>query len=104
MSRVESLERRDWWVAVAFFAAALALRIPFRSQLAYHGDSAEFALAIREYNVALSQPHAPGYFLYVMLGRLVNLFVGDPNASLVWLSVAFGSALAAAVYLLGTAM
>jgi hypothetical protein len=78
--------------------------VPFRSQFAYHWDSAEFVLAVREYNVALSQPHAPGYFLYVMLGRLVNIFVGDPHASLVWMSVAFGAVLTGLLYLLGTAM
>ncbi len=104
MNRTVKYERRDWVVTTVLLVAAMALRIPFRSQLAYHGDSAEFALAIREYNVALSQPHAPGYFLYVMLGRAVNLFVGDPNASLVWLSVIFGSALVAALYLLGVTM
>ena len=61
-------------------------------------------LAIREYNVALSQPHAPGYFLYVMLGRIVNVFVGDPHASLVWISVMAGAGLVATMYLLGVAM
>src|SRR5277367_433242 len=94
----------DWCVAALLLAGALALRIPFRSQFAYHWDSAQFALAIREYDIRLSQPHAPGYFLYVMLGRLVNFFVGDPHASLVWISVIFGGALPAVVYLLGTAM
>ena len=45
----------------------------------------------------VGQPQAPGYFLYIMLGRLVNSFVGDPHASLVWISVAFGSAAGARV-------
>jgi hypothetical protein len=100
----ESIRSGDGWAAGALFFVALALRIPFRSHMAYHWDSAEFALAIREYNVALSQPHAPGYFLYVMIGRLVNFFVGDPHSSLVWLSVVSGSGLAALLYLLGTEM
>jgi hypothetical protein len=86
------------------FLAAVALDIPFRSQFAYQWDSAEFTLAIREYNVALSQPHAPGYFLYVMLGRLVNCVVGDPHASLVWLSVLAGSGLVALLYVVGVEM
>src|SRR5438094_10305833 len=97
-------ERRDWLGAAALVAASVALHGPFRSQLAYHWDSAQFALAISNYNLALSQPHAPGYFLYVMLGRLVNLFVGDPQASLVWMRVAFGGGLAAVMHLLCTAM
>jgi len=95
---------RDYWTALAFFLIALAMRIPFRSHFAYHWDSAQFALAIRQFDIRLSQPHAPGYFLYVMFGRLVNHFVGDPHASLVWISVIFGSALPALLYLLGTMM
>lgn len=104
MTTVNRLGRRDWAAAASVFAVAFALCVPFRSQLAYHWDSAEFALAISNYNVALSQPHAPGYFLYVMLGRIVNLLLGDPHGSLVWISVVFGSALPAAMYLLGTSM
>jgi hypothetical protein len=96
--------RRDWLWTTALFVVTLALRVPFRSELAYHWDSVQLALGVREYNVVLSQPHAPGYFLYVMLGRLVNLLVGDPHASLVWLSVVFGGVLAALLYLLGVAM
>ena len=104
MNRIERFERLDWAWAVALGVASLALRLPFRCRLAYLWDSAEFALAIQDYNVSLSQPHAPGYFLYVMMGRLVNWFVGDPHASLVWMSVVAGSGLAAVMYLLGTAM
>ncbi len=97
-------QRRDYWTAVAFFLVALAMRIPFRGHFAYHWDSAQFALAIRQFDIRLSQPHAPGYFLYVMLGRLVNHLVGDPHASLVWISVIFGSALPPLLYLLGATM
>jgi len=39
-----------------------------------------------------------------MLGRVVNWFVGDPHASLVWMSVVAGASLAAVIYLLGTAL
>lgn len=91
-------------MAAGLFIAAIALAIPFRSRLPYHWDSAEFALAVTHYDVRLSEPHAPGYFLYVMLGRLVNCVVGDPHASLVWISVFAGGGLAAVMYLLGTAL
>ena len=100
----QPLRKDDWWIATAFFVVALALRVPFRSQFAYHWDSAEFALAISKYNVALSQPHAPGYFLYVMLGRMVNWFVGDPHTSLVWMSIVAGSGLITLLYVLGVEM
>jgi len=102
--KTPELDRTDVMAAFVLFAVALVLRVPFRSQMAYHWDSAQFALAITEYDIRLSQPHAPGYFLYVMLGRMVNHFVGDPHASLVWISVVFGSLLPVIMYFLGTAM
>ncbi len=94
----------DGRITLLLLVVAFALRVPFRSQYAYHWDGAQFALAIQAYNVALSQPHAPGYFLYVMLGRLVNFAVGDPHASLVWLDVLFGSAVPVVLYGLGSGM
>ena len=104
MKPAGKFDRNDWVTVAALFLGSLVLRVPFRSEYAYHWDSGEFSMAIREYNVALGQPHAPGYFLYVMAGRLMNLLIGDPHASLVWLSVLCGSALVSVLYLLGTAM
>jgi hypothetical protein len=101
---VERFERRDWLVAAVLFGVSLAMRVPFRSHFAYHWDSAQFALAIEHYNVSEGLPHFPGYFLYVMLGRVVNLFVGDPHASLVWISVFSGAALVGLGYLLAAAL
>jgi hypothetical protein len=103
-STLGKLDRKDWIVAAISLAVSLSLRIPFRSQIAYHWDGAQFALAIEKYDIQISQPHAPGYFLYVMLGRLVNYFVGEPHTSLVWLSVVAGALLASVGFLLAAAM
>ncbi len=97
-----SPNQRDRLAALVLFAVALALYVPVRSRLAYHWDSVEFAQAIKDYNLAVSQPHPPGYFLYVMFGRLVNAVVGDPHASLVAMSLLCGGALVAIMYRLGT--
>ncbi len=96
--------RGDVATALSLFLLAVILRVPFRSHFAYHWDSAQFALAVGEYNIRIGQPHAPGFYLYVVLGRLVNWFVGEPHAALVWLSVIAGAWLAAAGYLLATSM
>ncbi len=98
------LGKADFALAVVFLAVAFAMRVPFRSQFAYQWDSAQFALAVGEYNIRISQPHAPGFYLYVMLGRLINLLVGEPHAALVWLSVIAGSWLVGVGYLLATSM
>src|SRR5262249_36113051 len=74
------------------------------SRYAYHWDSAQFSLAMGHYDMRVGLPHAPGHFLYVLLGRLVNQIVGDPHASLVWISVVAGAALAAMGCLLGTSI
>jgi hypothetical protein len=99
-----SFQRKDWLAVAILFATSVAMEMPFRTQFAYHWDSAEFVAAIGEYDLRLSQPHWPGYFLYVMLGRVVNFLVGKPHASLVWISVISGAALVAVLYLLGAAM
>ncbi len=99
-----TLVRSDYGIALALFAVALALHIPFRSQLAYYWDSAQFALAVGEYNLRISQPHVPGFYLYILLGRLMNLFVGEPHAALVWLSILAGAWLVSAGYLLAKSM
>ncbi len=91
-------------LAAVLFVVALALRIPFRSHFAYHWDCAQFALAVGNYNIRISQPQAPGFYGYVMLGRLVDAVVGEHHAALVWLSVIAGALLVALGYLLATSM
>jgi MFS family permease len=97
-------ERRDWLTVAALVVAGIALRVPFRAKFVYLWDGVEFIEAMRHFSVVLSQPHAPGYPLYVALGRLVSSVVGDPHASLVWMSVVAGSLTAALLYSLGATM
>src|SRR5205085_12099367 len=46
------------------------------------------------------QPHPPGYFLYVCLGRLMNALFHDANSSYVAISIMAGAAAAILIYLL----
>jgi hypothetical protein len=82
----------------------LVSRIPFTSKILYHWDSVNFALAISEFNLVKEQPQPPGYILYVMLCRLVNSFVNDPQATMVAISVAASIGAVVAIYFLGEAM
>jgi hypothetical protein len=53
-------------LAAVFFAA----RVPFLARTLDGVDSANFALAIHDFNVGQHQPHAPGFPVFVALGKL----------------------------------
>lgn len=83
------------------FLLTIVTRIPFTSKLLYHMDSVQFALALERYDVTVHQPHPPGYFLYVMLGRLFNFFIGDANSVFVSISIIFSGLTVAILFYLG---
>ena len=64
----------------------------------YNWDAVQFALALREFDVAKHQPHPPGYLLYVALGRLLNASLGDPTLAYVALAMLFSAATTFVVY------
>jgi 4-amino-4-deoxy-L-arabinose transferase-like glycosyltransferase len=64
-------------------------------------DSVQFALALEKYDLTLHQPHPPGYFLYVMLGRFINLFVQDANNTFISISIFFSGLAVVTIYFLG---
>ena len=95
----ESLRDLFPWI---FLLAGVITRIPFTSRFLLHMDSGQFALALDNFDVTVHQPHPPGYFLYVMLGRLIHNVVADENAVFVSVSVVFSGLTMFAVYRLGT--
>src|SRR5919201_1250601 len=83
-------------MAGSLVLGVFALRLPFMTRTLYAFDSANYALAVRDYyNVAHHRPHPPGYPLYVAFAKLLYLGVGDANRALVlegvlWSVVAVG--------------
>jgi hypothetical protein len=78
---------RDKW-SLALLAGAVGVsRWVFRSHFLYDIDSVNFALAMRRFDPSVHQPHPPGYFLYICLGRLLNTMFHDANLALVVLSI-----------------
>jgi len=71
--------RHDLVLALSLSALTLLSRWPYRARMLYNWDAVQFALALKEYDVAKHQPHQPGYILYVGLGRLLNSFLHDPT-------------------------
>jgi hypothetical protein len=99
------LERSaDALIVSGLAALTLLSRWPYRARMLYNWDAVQFALALREFDVAKHQPHPPGYLLYVALGRLLNIPLGDPNLAYVALAMVFSAATPVAVYFLARAL
>lgn len=95
-----------------FYLAASALvvttvvsRLPFVTTTLYAFDSANYALAVRDfYNVAFHQPHPPGYPLYVFFARGIDFVVHDANRSLILEGISWSAVAVAATIGLARAM
>jgi hypothetical protein len=81
-----------------FMAAVGYSRFALRSHRLYDLDSVNFALGMDRFAPQVHQPHPPGYFLYICLARLVNLFVHDANQALVLVSIAACCGAIAVIY------
>lgn len=80
---IPSIARRAYVkpAAAAFVLLALlvATRWPIAPKRLYFFDSANFALALENFNPALHQPQPPGYPLFVGFTRLIHVAVADPQ-------------------------
>lgn len=84
--------------AVALALAGGVSRIFFVRPTPINWDAVQFALAVGRFDLRAHQPHPPGYILYVFLGRLLNIGVGDPAVALSFLSVLFSMAAGPLLY------
>lgn len=79
-------------------AAVLLTRIPFRSGLLYDLDSVNFATGMARFDVTVFQPHAPGYYLYIVLGRLFSFVFTNANDALTAISIVFSCLAVVAIH------
>jgi hypothetical protein len=90
-----------WNQGAVIFLLTLGIisRLPFQSNILHHWDSVNFALALDHFDLYTHRPHPPGMFVfYILLGRLINWALQDPNASLVWISIITSGLGAAAIF------
>ncbi|MEK6975991.1 MAG: glycosyltransferase family 39 protein [Candidatus Thermoplasmatota archaeon] len=78
--------RRDLvgWLLVAI---AVVTRTASRAKSMTTFDAGLHAMGLVNYDIPSGQPHPPGYPLVMLAGRVVKVFVGDPLAAMVWLSI-----------------
>ncbi len=85
------------------FSVALS-RLAFRSRVLYDLDSVNYALGIKKFDPFLHQPHPPGYYLYILAGRIFTHLLGDANSALVAISIIASSGAVVAIYQLADAL
>jgi hypothetical protein len=54
----------------------------------YHWDEFQLSYAVLAFDLARHEPHPPGYYLFVVLGRMANALTGDPALALRCVSAA----------------
>jgi hypothetical protein len=86
--------------SLVLFCFCLATRIPLRSSFLSGWDPAEFALAIHHFDISQSQPHPPGYIVFVGLAKLLFWFVHDDNLTLTTLAALFSALSTVLIFLL----
>jgi hypothetical protein len=78
-------------VIVLLAAVFLALHLPYLPRSLEDLDSINFALGVRQFDVAHHQPHPPGYPVYIALAKIVHAAVPDEARALALVSVAAGA-------------
>src|SRR5436190_15277229 len=73
-------------LALLFFA----LHLPYLPKSLEDLDSINFALGVRQFDVAHHQPHPPGYPVYIALAKVVHAVVPDDARALGLVSVVAG--------------
>ncbi len=78
-------------IAAALALAFFALHLPYLPSSLEDLDSINFALGLRDFDVANHQPHPPGYPVFILAGKLVHLFVPSEVHALALLAVLAGA-------------
>jgi hypothetical protein len=74
--------------------AFLALHLPYTARSLEDVDSINFALGIRDFDVAAHQPHPPGYPVFILAAKIVNAAAGSEVLTLSLLGIVSGALLA----------
>ncbi len=99
-----SFLEQQWVILAGLFLLGFLSRLPFLGQVLYHWDSVNFAFSLHHFDIAAGQPHVPGYILYVLLARIVNVLVQDAQLTLGGISLVSSGLAVTFLYVLGTAM
>ena len=86
---LEKNKKNKYIAYLILTTVTLITRIPFITRYLFEWDSVQLALGIKNFNIIQHQPHPPGYFFHIYLGKLLNLFIKNPNYSLIAINIIF---------------
>lgn len=105
MARAERLidmrTKKKAIIASIFFLLGVFSRAIFSSKAFTHLDAVLYAIGTFDYSLKNGTPPSPGYFLYIMSGKFLNLIFGDPHISLSLISIFYSGLIAAMLYYFG---
>lgn len=76
-----------WGSVLAGLLVFAALLASFPEKL-WHWDEFQLAYGVTNFDLARHEPHPPGYYLFVVLGRALEPLAGEPALALRWVSAA----------------
>lgn len=87
---------------VILLVVSFIVQFQFQSQWLECWDSVQFTMAILDYSVPAHQPHPPGFPVYIVMGKLINFILNDPQQSLILVSIITGISSIYLTYILGS--
>ncbi len=89
---------------ISIIIISVFVHIAFLSPWLEDWDSVQFSLALHNFDLGNNLPHAPGYPLYILLGKIFYLFTKSDIVSLNLMSAITGSIATFFVYLISKKM
>ena len=93
--------KRELIIFSILFIAGISSRSLLAAKDFTHMDEILYAIGSFNYSIKDVTPPSPGYFLYIMSARLLNVFTQDPFSSLVFLSIFYSGLIAGTLYYFG---
>lgn len=93
--------KRESIIFSILFIAGISSRALLAAKDFTHMDEILYAIGSFNYSIKDAMPPSPGYFLYIMSARLLNIFTHDPFTSLVFLSIFYSGLIAGTLYYFG---
>ncbi|MFC5774603.1 hypothetical protein [Ectobacillus antri] len=76
------MKKISFMLAVGLLAITFTLRLLYASPFAATWDEVDFSLALDRYDLAMMQPHFPGYPFFIFMGMLIHTWIDNPSEAL----------------------